>query len=327
MKRRDFIMLVGGAAAAWPLTAKAQQTAIPVVGFLSSGWSDAYAPMVDAFRQGLREFGYIEGQNVAIEYRWAEGRNDRLTAMAADLVQRNVSVIVGTSTPGALAAKAATKTIPIVFEIGGDPVELGLVTTLNRPGTNLTGVTQLNSAVAPKRLELLHQILPAATKFSLLVNPTNPAITETESGKLLSAARTLGLEIEVLNAKDESDFEAIFAKLNQSHSSGLVINTDVLLDSRSKQLASLAKRHAVPAVGSWYEFPEAGGLASYGSDLKVSYQLTGGYVGRILKGDSPAILPVQQATKLELIINVRTAKALGLTVPLPLLGLADQVIE
>ena len=328
MKRRDFIALLGGASVAWPVASVAQQKSMPVVGYLSSGSPGVvYAPMVNAFREGLKETGYVEGQNVAIEYRWSEGQNDRLPALAADLVRRNVAVIAGTSTPGALAAKAATTTTPIVFEVGGDPVAFGLVASLNRPGGNLTGVTQLNSEIAPKRLELLHELVPGATVMALLVNPTNPTITETESGKLLSAAHTLGLELHVLNASSEQDFDAVFASLIQLRAGGLVINTDAFLDGRSNQLAALAASHALPAIGSWHDFAAGGGLASYGSDVTDSYRLAGVYTGRILKGEIPANLPVQQATKVKLVINLKTAKALGLTVPIPLLGRADEVIE
>ena len=301
---------------------------MPVIGFINAESPQGYARPLAAFLNGLGETGYVEGGNVAIEYRWAEGRIDRLPAMAADLVHRQVAVIAATSTPAALAAKAATTTIPIVFETGGDPVQLGLVPSLNRPGGNVTGVTQTNQEVTPKRLELLHELLPTARVMALLVNPADPAVTETQTKVSLSAAQTLGLELHVLNASTERDFDAVFAKLIQLRAGGLVIATDAFFTSRSgEQLAALAVRHAVPAVYKGREFAAAGGLMSYGSDIAGSYRLAGNYTGRILKGDKPADLPVQQATKIELIINLKTAKALGITFPLTLLGRADEVIE
>jgi putative ABC transport system substrate-binding protein len=283
--------------------------------------------MTAAFRQGLQVSGYVDGQNVAIEYRWAEGRSDQLPAMAADLVRRKVAVIAATSTPAALAAKTATTTIPIVFEMGGDPIRLGLVASLGRPAGNVTGVTQLNAVVSPKRLELLHELLPTAHVLALLVNPANPALAEIEMREALSVASRLGVELRVLNASSESDFEGVFAELLQLRAGGLAIGADAFFTSRSQQLAALAVRHAVPAVYENREFAAAGGLASYGGAIIDSYRLTGVYVARILKGEKPADMPVQQGTKVELIINLKTANALGITVPLPLSGRADEVIE
>ena len=332
MRRREFITLLGGTAAApslsWPLAARAQQGMMPVIGFLNAAFAESYAPFSAAFLKGLGEAGYVEGRNVTIEYRWAEGQNDRLPALAADLVRRQVAVIAATGTPAALAAKAATTTVPIVFETAADPVQLGLVTSLNRPGGNITGFTQTNLEIAPKRLELLHELLPAARVMTLLVDPSNPAVAETTASQMLAAARTLGLELHVLNASTESDFDAVFAKVSQLRASGLVISAGTaIFVSRSEQLAALAARHAVPSVSSGRAFVMAGGLISYGADIVDAYRLTGGYVGRILKGEKPADLAVQQATKIELRINLKAAKALGVTVPLTLLGRADEVIE
>jgi putative tryptophan/tyrosine transport system substrate-binding protein len=326
MRRREFITL-GSAAAAWPLAARAQQAGLPVVGFLNPSSPQNFARPLAAFLKGLGEAGYVDGHNVAIEYRWADGHNDRLAAMAAVLVQRKMTVIAATTAPAALAAKAATATIPVVFETGGDPIRLGLVASLNRPGANVTGVTQTNNEVAPKRLELLHQLIPEARVFALLVNPADPAIAQDETSNVLSAARTLGLEVHVLNASTERDFDGVFASLTQLHAGGLVIGGDALFTGHIEQLAALAIQHAVPAVYQWREFAVAGGLLSYGADVTEANRLTGTYVGRVLNGDKPADLPVQQVTKVQLYINLKTAKALGLTVPLPLLGRADEVIE
>jgi putative tryptophan/tyrosine transport system substrate-binding protein len=327
MRRRDFITLFGGTAVAWPLVARAQQPAIPVVGFVNAASPQGYARQLSAFLKGLSETGYVDGHNVAIEYRWAEGRNDRLPAMVADLVHRQVAVITATSTPAALAAKAATATIPIVFETGADPISLGLVRSLNRPGGNVTGVTQTSVEIAPKRLQLLHELLPTASVVALLVNPANPALAEPQSSAVLSAAHALGLELHVLNASTERDFEAVFAKLIELRAGGLVIGGDQLFTSRTERLAALALRHAVPTIYQYREFALAGGLLSYGADVTDTYGLAGVYTGRILKGDKPADLPVQQSTKVELVINLKTAKALGLSIPLPLVGRADEVIE
>jgi len=327
MKRREFITLIGGAAA-WPLAAGAQQPAMPVIGVLSAEWPDLFTERLRAFRDGLSETGYVEGRNFAIEYRWAEGQNDRLPALAADLVRRQVTIIVAAgTTPGALAAKAATTTIPIVFYIGADPIEVGLVTSLSRPGGNVTGVVTLNVEVAAKRLELLHELVPTATIVALLVNPTNTALAQTITRDLEAAARTLGLDLHVLHASSEREFDAAFATLPRLRAGALVIGADALFNSRSEQLATLTVRHAVPAIYQFREFVSAGGLLSYGSTVADTYRPLGIYAGRILKGERPAELPVQQATRVELIINMKTAKALGLTVPLPLLGRADEVIE
>jgi ABC-type uncharacterized transport system substrate-binding protein len=327
VRRREFITLLGGAAAAWPLAARAQQPAMPVIGFLSSALPDRDAGRLRAFRQGLAETGYVEGRNVAIEYRWAEEQNDRLPALAADLVRRQVAVI---ATAGdvlaAFAAKTATTKIPIVFTTGRDPVEIGLVASLNRPGGNLTGVATLGAELEPKRVELLHEAIPTATIIGALVNPA-ARNSEILLRDVRAAARTLGLELHVLNAGTEGDFDSVFADLVRLRAGGLVIATDALFISRSEQVAALALRHAVPAIFQFRAFAAAGGLMSYGGSLADLYHRSGVYTGRVLKGEKPADLPVQQSTKAELIINLKTAKALGITFPLPLLGRADEVIE
>ena len=327
MRRRDFIALLGEATATWTLAAQAQQPPMPVIGFVNAATPQSYTRQVSAFLKGLSEAGYVDGQNVKIEYLWAEGRNDRLPAMVADLVHSKVAVIAATSTPAALAAKATTTTIPIVFETGGDPVKLGLVANLNRPGGNVTGVAQTGAEVTPKLLELLHGLVPTARVMALLVNSTNPAQAESQSRAALSAAPSLGLEFQVLNASTERDFDAVFAKLIQLRAGGLVIGGDTFFSTRLEQLAALAVRHAVPTIYQRREFALAGGLMSYGSDFADSYRLAGNYTGRILKGDKPADLPVQEATKVEMYINMKTAKALGLTVPQIIQMTADEVIE
>jgi putative tryptophan/tyrosine transport system substrate-binding protein len=327
MTRRAFITLVGGAAAAWPIAAGAQQSTIPVIGFLNADSPQGYERQLSAFLKGLGENGYVDGRNVAIEYRWAGNRLDRLPAMAADLVHRQVTVIAATSTPAALAAKAATTNIPIVFETGGDPVQLGLVARLNQPGGNVTGVTQLNWEILPKRLELLHELLPTAGVIVLLINPTDSVYAEMQSREALAAAHTLGIDLRVLNASTERDFDSVFADLIHLRAGGLAIGEDAFFNSHSKQLAALTIHHSVPAVYKSREFVAAGGLLGYGSDGADAYRLAGTYTGRILKGDKPVNLPVQQATKVELFINLKTAKTLGLTFPLTLLGRADEVIE
>jgi putative tryptophan/tyrosine transport system substrate-binding protein len=326
-KRREFIAFIGGVAAAWPLAARAQQPAMPVIGFLSSETPSGYAHRVAAFRQGLSEASYVEGRNVAIEYRWAEGHNDRLPALAADLVRRPVAVIAAAGTAAAVAAKAATTTIPIAFSMAVDPVAEGFVASLARPGGNLTGVTSLNVEVGPKRLELLHEVVPSATSMALLVNPTNPSLAEPFSRALQAAARALGLQLHVLHASSEREIEAAFETLVKMRAGGLVIMPDQLFLARTEQLAALTVRHAVPSVHLFRKFAAAGGLMSYGSDEAEYYRLVGIYVGRILKGEKPSGLPVQQVTKVELIINLKTARALGLSIPLPLAGRADELIE
>jgi putative ABC transport system substrate-binding protein len=326
VKRREFIKLLGGSTVAWPLAARAQQPVMPVVGFVNAGLAKGYARPLSAFLQGLGETGYAEGRNVAIEYRWAEGQYDRLPALVADLVQRQVNVIAATSTPAALAANAATTVIPIVFTTAGDPVQLGLVTSLGRPGGNVTGATQMNVEVAPKRLELLHEVLPTATNVGLLTNPTNPH-AETVWKALEAAARVVGIKLHVLHASHERDFATAFKNLAQVRAEALVISPDNVFNSRSEDLAALTVRHRMPAIYQYPEFTAAGGLMSYGGSIRDSYRWAGVYTGRILKGEKPGDLPVQQSTKVELIINLKTAKAFGLTVPLPLLGRADEVIE
>lgn len=326
MRRREFIVLVGGAAA-WPVSARAQQAAIPVVGFLNPRAPTDAPQFTAAFLRGLKDTGFVEGQNVSIEYRFAGNQDDRLPALAADLVNRKVAVIAAAPSQAVLAAKAATTTIPIVFEIGFDPVRLGLVTSLSRPGGNITGVTQLSEEVAPKRLELLHELVPTATTIALLVNPAEPAVAENRTKVTMSAARTLGLKLHVLNASSDRDFESVFANLIQLHAGGLVIGGGAFLTGKSKQLAEMAVHYAVPAIFESRDFVAAGGLISYGGNIADAYRLAGVYTGRVLKGERPADMPVQQATKIELFLNLKTAKALGIAVPNTLLVAADEVIE
>jgi len=328
IRRRELVFALGGAAAAWPLAARAQQPALPVIGFLnSSSSSGVYARMLVAFRQGLNEAGYIEGRNVTIEYRWAEGQSDRLPELAGDLVGRKVTVIAATTTQAALAAKAATATIPVVFEMAGDPVQLGIIAALNRPSGNVTGVTNLNIEVTPKRLELLHEVIPTATTFALLINPSNPTLAEPTTRDIRASARTLGVQLHVVSATTDNEIDDAFASLTNLRAGGLVIGGDQFFSSRIERLASLAVRYAVPAIYLWREFAVAGGLMSYGSQTMDAYRLTGIYVGRVLNGEKPADLPVQQATKVELYINLKTAKTLGITIPLSLSGRADVLIE
>jgi putative ABC transport system substrate-binding protein len=328
MRRRDFITAFGSAAAAWPLAAHAQQLAMPVIGILSTASPEVYAARLRAFREALGAAGYVEGQNVNIDYRWAEADSGRLPELAAQLVDRQVAILVAAGgTAAALAAKAVTTSIPIVFGIGTDPVSLGLVASLNRPGGNVTGVTSLNVEVAPKRLELLHELLPSATIMALLVNPAVPAPAEAAARLSQTAAHVAGLQLHVLNANSERDFDTVFETLIQLHVSALVIAPDNLFTAHCEQIAALTIRHALPAIYEFRQFVAAGGLMSYGSSDTEYYRLIGTYTGRILKGDKPADLPVQQSTKLELLINLKTAKALGLTIPLTLLGRADEMIE
>jgi putative ABC transport system substrate-binding protein len=325
-RRRAFITLLGGATA-WPLAAGAQQPKLPVIGFLHGASPAPYAPFLPGFHQGLKEIGYTAGGNVTIEYRWAEDRYDRLPALAAGLVDRHVTVIAAVgSTPAAFAAKAATTTIPIVFLVGVDPVAVGLVPSLARPGGNLTGVTNLTAQVGPKRLEMLHAVVPTAT-IALLVNPKSPELSDPHLQELQVAARGLGLQLHVLNASTEREIDTAFANLVQLRAGGLVIAPDAVFTTRVEQLAALALRHRIPAIYQYPEFTAAGGLMSYGNNLRDMLRLSGLYTGRILNGEKPGDLPVEQATKVELIINLKTAKALGLTMPTALLVRADEVIE
>jgi len=326
MKRREFITLLGGAAAAWPLAARAQQPAMPIIGFLNRASLETSEEGVRAFRQGLSDAGFVEGRNVAIEFRWAHGQNDRLSGLAADLVRHGVAVIAAISDSSAVAAKAATATIPIVFTGGNDPVRLGLVASLNRPGGNLTGVTNLNIELGQKRVQLLHELLPKSIVVALLVNPTNPS-AETISNDLLAAAHTSGMQPHVLRASTANEIDTVLASLTQLQAGALMIGPDAFFMSRSEQLAGLTLNHRMPAVFQTREFVAAGGLMSYATSQADQYRQAGLYTGRILKGEKPSDLPIEQATKVELIINLRTAKALGLTFPITLLGRADEVIE
>ena len=327
MKRRALITLLGSAAA-WPLAARAQQPALPVIGFLSSASPDLYSDRLRTFREGLKQAGYVEGQNVAVEYRWAEGQNHRLPELAAQLVERQVNVLVAAGgTPSALAVKATTTTIPIVFGVAVDPVEVGLVTSLSRPGGNLTGVTNLNAEVGPKRLELLHELLPTATRIAVLVDPTSPTLAETFSRELEPAARTLGFKLHILHATSDRDLDVVFASLARLPADALVIGPGTLFAARGERLGALTIRYAIPTIFQYRPFAAAGGLLSYGSDETEYFHLVGNYAGRILKGEKPADLPVQRSTKVELIVNLKTARALGVTVPPALLARADEVIE
>jgi ABC-type uncharacterized transport system substrate-binding protein len=328
MRRREFLGMLGGAAAAWPLAASAQQSAMPVIGFLDTRSQDTIAGRLNALRRGLKETGYVEGENVTIVYRWAEDRYDRLPELAADLVRRQVAIIAASGgIPPASAAKAATATIPIVFAVPDDPVRLGLVTSLARPGGNLTGINFFNVELTAKRLELLRELVPAAARMAVLVNPTSVTSTENTMRDLEPAARAMGLQIRVFNASTSREIDAAFAALVRERPDVLFVAGDGFFNSRRVQLANLTVRHALPAAFSQREIVEAGGLMSYGSDILDVYRQSGVYAGRILKGAKPADLPVVQSSKFELVINHQTARMLGLTVPPTLLARADEVIE
>ena len=327
MRRRDFITLLGSAAAAWPLTARAQQPTMPVVGFLNQGSPKSDANFAAIFRKALRELGYVEGQNVAIEYRWAEGRYDQLPELATELVRRKVSVIAAAYAAATLAAKAATSVIPIVFLTGTDPVRSGLVPSLNRPGGNVTGVAIFNVLTGAKRLGLLHDLLPAARTFAVLMNPANPLVSEPYLKDVQTAARTLGLQIVVLPASTDREIDNGFATLVDQRIEALMVATDAFLSSRQDHILALAARHAIPAIYDRRETVVAGGLMSYGTDFADTYRQHGVYVARILKGEKPADLPVQQPTKFMFVLNLKTAKTLGVTIPPDVLSIADEVIE
>jgi putative tryptophan/tyrosine transport system substrate-binding protein len=324
--RRQFIMLLGGAAVAWPLAARAQQPAMQVIGFLGGSTLAERRPLLVGFRQALAEAGYVEGQNVAIEYRWAEGQYDRLPALVAELVRRHVAVIVAGDGPSALVAKAATTTIPIVFNTGIDPIQSGLVTSLARPGGNLTGFNLIAGPLPAKQLGLLHELVPAAKTIAVLINPNN-ANAERDAATVQEAARAIGVQILVTRATVESDFETVFATIAAERAGALLANSDVFFTSRRDQIIALAARHALPVIAPWREFPLAGGLISYGPSISAAYRQIGIYAAKILNGAKPADLPVVQPTTFELVINLKTAKALGLNIPLHLQQLADEVIE
>jgi putative tryptophan/tyrosine transport system substrate-binding protein len=326
MRRREFITLFSSVAAVWSLAARAQPAAKPVIGFLNSGSPSPYQHLVAGFLQGLKDSGFVDGQNITIEYRWAEGRYDRLSVMAADLVQRRVSVIAAMTTPAALAAEASKTTIPIIFDTAGDPVRLGLVASLNQPGRNITGFTQLGSELVSKRLGLLHDLVPKATIIGLLVNPADPR-SKTQAKAMQEAAPELGLQIQVLNASTEGEIATSFAKLTELRVGALIVGTGELFNSRPEQLVTLAARQGLPTVYQAREFVLAGGLMSYGASRTEAYRQAGIYVARVLKGEKPADLPVLQSTKFELAINLKTAKALGLNVPSGIMAIADEVIE
>jgi len=328
VKRREFITLAGGAVLAWPMAARAQQPQMPVIGFLHNASRDTRREGIAAFHRGLAQTGYIEGQNVTIEYRWAEGHNDRLPALAADLVRREVAVIAAPgNTPSALAAKAATRTIPILFLVGPDPVESGLVASLNRPGGNVTGISLFSTDLAAKRLELLRDLVPTARSIGFLRNPTSPASFEIEANKLQIAANAVGVHLVMVDASTREDIEAAFATLIRQRVEALLVSADAFFFTQVNQLAGLAARSALPTISHFREFTTAGGLISYGPSFPAAYREVGVYTGRILKGEKPADLPVQQAVRIELVLNKRTANALGLVIPDKLLVFADEVIE
>jgi len=327
MRRREFITLAGSAAAAWSIEARAQQLSLPVVGFLGSDSPELYVDRLRAFRRGLKDAGYIESENVVIEYRWANGDNKRLAALAAELVGLPVNVLVSGTTPAALALKAATTSIPIVFFIAGDPVALGLVGSLNRPGANITGTTAQTLESGKKWLQLLRETVPSVTEFAVLINSTSPNLAEVQTKDLQAAARNLNLRIHLLNASTEHEFETVFAKISELHAGGLVITSDSFFFAHIDKLAALAGQNKVPAIFGFREFPAAGGLMSYGSDIADEHRTIGGYVGRILKGEKPGDLPVQQSIKVQLVLNLKAAKTLGITLPQTLQVAADEVIE
>jgi ABC-type uncharacterized transport system substrate-binding protein len=327
MNRREFITLIGGAVAAWPLAARAQQPAMPVIGFFFSQSADPFTHRLSAFRQGLKEAGYVEGQNVVVEYRWAEGQSDRLPVLADELVRRQVAVIVAPGEPATLAAKAATTTIPIVFAVAEDPVRRGLVASLARPGGNLTGINFIGAELVAKRLELLRELVPGASRVAVLVNPTNATTTESTLRDVAVAARALGLQTQTFKASTNRDIDAAFAALVRGRADALFVAPDGFFNSRRVQLATVATRHAVPMTSGGREIAEAGGLMSYGPNIVDVWRELGVYAGRILKGAKPAELPVVQSSKFELVINNQTARTLGLTVPPMLLARADEVIE
>ena len=326
MKRRDFITLLGGAAAAWPLAAGAQQPAMPVIGYLSSVGQAISVRFDAAFRQGLSDMGYFEGQNVSVEYRWITERYDALPAMAADLVQRQATVIFALGPPAVLAAKAASGTVPIVFVTGADPLKFGFVASFNKPGGNITGIWMVLTALAEKRLQLMHDLLPKAELIGLLINPTSP-VAEPQKREAQAAAHVLGVKLTVLSAVTENDFDQVFASLAQQRADALFVSADPFFASKREHLVALAAQHAMPTTYEFREFVEAGGLMSYGTVLSDGFYKGGNYVGKVLKGTKPADLPVEQVDKFELVINLKTAKTLGLTVPDKLVALADEVIE
>ncbi len=326
MRRREFILALGGTAVAWPLAAQAQQSALPLIGFMNNSTAKGSEDLKTAFLKGVGEAGYIDGQNVTIEYHWADGQLDRLPGVAGDLVRRQVSVIVATSTPAALAAKAATATIPIVFETAADPIKLGLAASLNRPGGNATGVAQFNAVLVAKRVGLLHDLIPTAKIIGMLVNSTDPR-TETQTRDAQDAAHALGLQIHVLNASTKAEIDAAFAAMPELRIEALLVGTGEFFRRQSENLAVLAARQGVPAIYQYRQFAAAGGLISYGASLPDAYRLAGVYTGRVLKGEKPADLPVMQPTKFELVINLKTARTLGLSITPGVLAIADEVIE
>jgi putative tryptophan/tyrosine transport system substrate-binding protein len=326
MKRRAFITLLGGAAAAWPFAVRAQQPAMPVIGFLNSGSAAEWAPLVAAFKEGLKELGFVEGRNVAVKYRWSQGENERLPGLAADLVDRQVLVIAAFGPPAALAAKAATTAIPIVFMAGTDPIDLGLVTNFRRPTANVTGLNVFAEVLTPKRQELLHELVPAAPVVAMLVDPT-AAQTRSELRNVQAAADRIGQQVRIFNASSDREIDAALATIVDQRIGGLIVQTDQFFTVRRDQLVLLTTRHAIPTIFGWREFVVAGGLMSYGTSLRAAYRQLAIYAGRILKGEKPADLPVQQATTFEMVVNLKAARALGVTIPTAILLRADEVIE